>query len=118
MKVALIGASGRGGSCILTELVERGHQTTAIVRHVDKVPPLPGVLTRQGDVCEGDTLEALIAGHDVVTSAVQFVPIDSAALIGAVRNSGVPRFVVMGGAGGGRALASTSFDAGGCVHAS
>ena len=37
MKVALIGATGRGGSCILDELVSRGHQVTAIARGIDKL---------------------------------------------------------------------------------
>lgn len=100
MKVALIGATGRGGSCILKELVERGDQVTAIVRHPEKVPTLPGVAAKQGDACDGEALKTLIAGHDAVISAVQFVPIDSEALIATVRDSGVPRFLVMGGAAG------------------
>ena len=100
MNVALIGATGRGGSCILTELIERGHQVTAIVRHAEKVPALPGVTAQQGDACDGDALRTLIAGHDAVISAVQFVPTDSETLIAAVRDSGVPRFIVMGGAAG------------------
>ncbi len=98
MKVALIGATGRGGSCILTELVSRGHHVTAIVRHADKAPALAGVTARQGDVLDGDGLTALLSGHDAVISAVQFVPTDSETLIGAVRASGVPRWLVMGGA--------------------
>lgn len=100
MNVALIGATGRGGSCILKELVDRGHQITAIVRHPEKVPALPRVTAKQGDALDGGALKGLIAGHDVVVSAVQFVPTDSETLIAAVRDSGVPRFVVMGGAAG------------------
>ena len=100
MKVALIGATGRGGACILKELVERGHQVTAIVRHAENVPALPGVTAKQGDALDGGALKGLIAGHDAVISAVQFVPTDSETLIAAVRDSGVPRFLVMGGAGG------------------
>lgn len=100
MKVALIGATGRGGSCILKELVERGHQVTAIVRHPENVPALPGVTAHYGDALDGVALRWLIAGHDAVVSAVQFVPTDSETLIAAVRDSGVPRFIVMGGAGG------------------
>ncbi|MFP3617262.1 NAD(P)H-binding protein, partial [Paraburkholderia sp. SIMBA_050] len=38
MKIALIGATGNAGSRILAELVSRGHEVTAIVRHPEKVP--------------------------------------------------------------------------------
>jgi putative NADH-flavin reductase len=41
----------------------------------------------------------LLAGHDAVVSAVHFVASDPAKLIGAVRESGVPRYLVVGGAG-------------------
>jgi uncharacterized protein len=37
MKIAVIGASGKAGSFILKEAVERGHQVTAIVRDASKV---------------------------------------------------------------------------------
>ena len=100
MKIALIGATGRGGSCILKELTDRGHQVTAIARDVSKVPSSAGVTAQAGDVNDTAGLKRLIAGHDAVISAVQFVPTDSEGLIGAVRDSGVPRFLVMGGAGG------------------
>lgn len=100
MKVALIGATGRGGSCILSELVSRGHAVTAIARHAEKVPALDGVTARQGDVLDGPATSELLRGHDAAISAVQFVPIDSGTLIEAVKASGVLRFLVMGGAGG------------------
>lgn len=35
MNVAFIGATGRGGSTIMKELVSRGHRFTAIERRVD-----------------------------------------------------------------------------------
>ena len=100
MKIALLGATGRGGSCILKELVDRGHQVTAIARDVSKVPALPGVTPKAGDVNDSAGLKRLIAGHDAVISAVQFVPTDSEPFIATVRESGVPRFLVMGGAAG------------------
>ena len=43
MKVALIGASGNGGSRLLAELSRRGHQVTAIARNPDTTAKLPGV---------------------------------------------------------------------------
>jgi putative NADH-flavin reductase len=98
MKVAVIGASGRGGSRIVAELVRRGHEVTAIARNTEKVEAGPNVTVRKGDLNELG-FPGLLAGHDAVVSAVRFVQTDPDVLIGAVRKSGVERYAVMGGAG-------------------
>lgn len=99
MKVALIGATGRGGSCILDELVARGHQVTAIARKVDAVAARDGVVAQAGDVADGTGLTALLRGHDAAITAVQFRPTDMTGLLASFKASGVPRLLVMGGAG-------------------
>lgn len=99
MLIALIGASGNGGSCILAELVRRGHKVTAIVRHPEKVATAEGVTAVKGDIKDGQALAALLRGHDAVISAVHFTDTDLSALISAVRASGTPRWLIMGGAG-------------------
>ena len=98
MKVALIGATGRGGSRILDELVSRGHAVTAIARHIDPIVERSGVTAQRGDVADGAALTELLRGHDAVISAVQFRPIDPRRMVDAVKASGTPRFLVMGGA--------------------
>jgi putative NADH-flavin reductase len=98
MKVAVIGASGRGGSRIVEELARRGHNVTAIARNTEKIPPDPNVTAKKGDVNDAG-LAGLLKGHDAVISAVRFTQSDPGLLIGAVRNSGVKRYLVMGGAG-------------------
>jgi putative NADH-flavin reductase len=99
MHVALIGASGNAGSRILAELVQRGHTVTAIVRDPARVPVLAGVEAKAGDVADQPGLAALLAGHDAVVSAVPFATTDAARLIATVRSAGVPRYLVVGGAG-------------------
>jgi hypothetical protein len=99
MKIALIGATGFIGSRLLAELVRRGHAVTAIVRNPQKVPAAAGVTARQGDVFDQDGLAGLLPGHDAVISAVHFSASDPALLLGAVRRSGVGRYLVVGGAG-------------------
>lgn len=99
MKIALIGATGFIGSRLLTELSTRGHKVTAIVRNPEKAPALAGVTAAKGDVFDKDGLAALLAGHDAVISAVHFSASDPAALIAAVKQSGVKRYLVVGGAG-------------------
>jgi putative NADH-flavin reductase len=98
MKVAVIGASGRGGSRIVSELASRGHQVTAIARNTNKIPTGPNITVKRGDLNEPGFPD-LLAGHDAVVSAVRFTQADPDVLIAAVRKSGVKRYAVMGGAG-------------------
>lgn len=99
MHVALIGATGNAGSRILAELVRRGHSVTAIVRDATRVPSLPGVEAKSGDVFDKVGIAPLLAGHDAVISSVHFAAGDPATLISTVRASGVGRYLVVGGAG-------------------
>jgi hypothetical protein len=99
MKIALIGATGNAGSRILTELSRRGHHVTAIARHPEKLPALPGVTPLQADANDVAGLAAAIKGHDVVVSAVHFTASDPRKLIAAVHQAGVLRYLVVGGAG-------------------
>jgi putative NADH-flavin reductase len=98
-KVALIGASGFIGSRLLAELSARGHAVTAVVRNPEKVASLPGVTIVKGDVFDKDGLAKLLAGHDAVISAVHFSASDPQILLASVRQSGVKRYLVVGGAG-------------------
>ncbi|CUX40498.1 MULTISPECIES: NAD(P)-dependent oxidoreductase [Agrobacterium] len=98
-KIALIGASGNAGSRILKELSDRGHQVTAIARNPEKIAALPNVVAKKGDVFDQAALSDLLKGHDAVISSVHFTASDPATLIEAVRASGVPRYLVVGGAG-------------------
>ena len=63
MKVALIGASGNGGSRLLAELSGRGHEVTAIARNPDTIAKLPGVTVKKGDVFDKPGLVQLLKGH-------------------------------------------------------
>jgi len=98
-KIALIGASGNAGSRILKELSDRGHHVTAIARSPEKIAALPNVVAKKGDVFDQAGLSKLLAGHDAVISSVHFTASDPVTLIEAVRASGVPRYLVVGGAG-------------------
>jgi uncharacterized protein len=99
MKVALIGASGQAGSRLLAELNRRGHRVTGIARHPEKIAAGPGITAKQGDVFDKAALARLLKGHDAVISAVRFSASDPRLLIEAVRESGVKRYFVVGGAG-------------------
>lgn len=99
MKIALIGASGNAGSRIQTELVQRGHSVTAIVRHPERVQAMRGVTAVQGDVFDEEGLVSSLAAHDAVISSVPFRASEPSILIRAVHRSGARRYLVVGGAG-------------------
>lgn len=106
MNVVLYGATGKAGSRILNELVQRGHRVTAVARNVAKVPVSGMVDTRQDDLSNVDQTAAIIAGADAVVSAYAPPHDDTDQLLGvterqiaAVAQSGKARLVVVGGAG-------------------
>ncbi|SDL21927.1 hypothetical protein SAMN04487898_11652 [Pedobacter sp. ok626] len=110
MKTVLIGASGFVGSSILNELLNRGHEVTAIVRHPDKIATKNDkLIVKEIDVLNTDELAAAIQGADAVVSAynagwsnpslyIDFIA-GSEAIQKAVKASGVKRLIVIGGAG-------------------
>ncbi|MEZ0221366.1 NAD(P)-dependent oxidoreductase [Tardiphaga sp. 1201_B9_N1_1] len=99
MKIALIGATGRAGSQIVAELSRRGHTVTAIARNPEKAPVLAGVTPLKADANDVAGLTAALKGHDVAVSAIHFLVSDPHKLIAAVKAAGVPRYLVVGGAG-------------------
>ena len=97
MKVAVIGASGKGGSQITKELLSRGHEVVAIARHAEKLPAGEGITDRPGDASHVDELAGLIGDVDAVISAIHF-DVPASTLLSAVKQAGVNRLLVMGGA--------------------
>lgn len=99
-QMAIIGATGRAGSQLLEEALRRGHRVTAIARHASaKLAGRPGVRAVDLDVLDGEALTAALEGHDAVFSAAHFATVPPAAVIGPVKAAGVPRLLVVGGAG-------------------
>ncbi|AWV05943.1 NAD(P)-dependent oxidoreductase [Marilutibacter maris] len=108
MKVALIGASGFIGSGLLAELRARGHQVTALVAHPEKLEPADGLEVVASDALDRQRLAAQLAGHDAVISAFSghaqqdvrgYYMRGVESIIAAVAEAGVPRLLMVGGAG-------------------
>lgn len=109
-KVVLIGASGFIGSAILKEALERNHKVLAVVRHPEKIKTSHMNLTiKQGDVSSTKAVADLCKGADAVISAYnpgwtnpnianETTSVYKAILEG-VRQSGVKRLLIVGGAG-------------------
>ncbi len=108
MKIALIGATGFVGAAVLTELLRRDHQVTALLR--DPSRPLPaGARALAADAYDAASIAAAVRGQDAVISAFnpgweandlydKFLS-GSAAIEQGVAAGGVKRLLVVGGAG-------------------
>ena len=109
MKIALIGATGFVGAAVLTTLLQRGHQVTALVRDPSKLASQPGLTAAVADAYDADAVAAAVRGHDAVVSAFNPGWNDpalydnfmrgSAAIERGVELGGVRRLLVVGGAG-------------------
>jgi len=97
MKVAVVGATGKIGSTIVSELVSRGHSVTAVARNPGAASA--NVASKKADAFDAAALSGILKGHDAVISAAPFAPGLSASLIEAVKRSGVKRYIMVGGAG-------------------
>lgn len=72
MKIAVFGAAGSVGRCVVAEALARGHEVTAIVRRRSQFADIPpGADTRVGDAANADEVAALSVGQDVVVNATR-----------------------------------------------
>ena len=97
MKIAVLGASGKGGSEIVKEAAARGHEVLGLSRHPEAIPAGAKITAMACDAEDGEALAEAIKGVDAVISALHF-NVTAAHLLAAVKAAGVPRLLVMGGA--------------------
>jgi uncharacterized protein len=104
MKIVLYGATGNSGQRILQELINRGHEVTAVARNIAKLPST--VKAVNDDLSNAETIASVIAGADAVVSAYAPPQDNTDALLGiterqiaAVKKAGVSRLIIVGGAG-------------------
>lgn len=112
MTVLVVGASRGSGAAMVRELTAAGHDVTAFAR-TDPAEPVPGVAQVRGDVQDADTLSKAVVGQDavVVTLGISDNPVGvrlrrrastpldvrsagTAAVVEAMRETGVRRLVV------------------------
>lgn len=109
MRVALVGATGFVGKAVLKELLNRGHQVTALARNQSGLTASDGLQVVTADVNDADSFTQAIKGHDAVINAFNagwqnpnlyddFLK-GSRAIQAGVKQAGVKRLIVVGGAG-------------------
>lgn len=113
MKVIVLAATGQIGRAVISELLSRGHDVTAVARSPEKLPS--SIKTIKDDLSSTDRLVDIISGFDAVVSGYgpskederyfsdivytdELVAVTER-LIKAVEIAKVPRLVVAGGAG-------------------
>jgi len=106
VKVVLYGATGKVGSIILKELVDRGHAVIAAARTPEKVQKLKNVTAVQDNLSDPKKTASIVKDADAVISAYGPPPDDTNQLVGAtdclikgIEEAGGPRLIVVGGAG-------------------
>ena len=107
MKIALFGATGMIGQRILREALQRGHDVTAIARDQSGVTAQNSTLrTITGDILDPQSVAQVVTGHDVVITAYgpgsgdpQTLVTAARALIIGLKQAGVKKLVIVGGAG-------------------
>jgi putative NADH-flavin reductase len=109
MKIALIGGTGFVGSAVLEELLQRGHQVTALARDPAKYTARDGLAVAKADVLDAAQVADAVRGADAVVSAYNpgwqepeiynvFLQ-GTRAVFDGVKRGGVKRLLVVGGAG-------------------
>jgi putative NADH-flavin reductase len=109
MNIALIGATGFVGTPILSELLGRGHKVTVLARNPGKVAAQTGLKVVAADALDAGQVAKTVAGHDAVISAynpgwgepkIYDLHLQaSQAIVKGVKQAGVKRLLVVGGAG-------------------
>lgn len=109
MKIALIGGTGFVGKAVLEELLQRGHQVTALARDPAKYTAREGLKAVTADALDAAQVADAVRGQDAVISAYNpgwtepdiynvFLK-GTRAIIAGVKRAGTKRLLVVGGAG-------------------
>jgi putative NADH-flavin reductase len=109
MKIALIGGTGFVGSAVLQELLQRGHEVTALARNPGKYTGHAKLKVVEADALDAAQVAQAVEGVDAVVDSYNpgwtepkihdiFLQ-GTQAILDGVRRSGVKRVLVVGGAG-------------------
>jgi len=108
MKIAVFGATGRIGSRIVNEALNRDLDVTAVVRQPENYTVThPHLKVAKADIFNSQDVETAVFNHDAVVSAYNYThgatpsTLSEVAvpLINGLKQAGMKRLIVVGGAG-------------------
>lgn len=108
MKIAIFGAGGHIGSRIVNEALSRGHDVTALVRHIENYnADRPHLYAAQADLFVTQDVEAGTFDHDAVVcsysntkgAAPSSIAEITVPLLAGLKFANVRRLIIVGGAG-------------------
>ena len=114
LKIIVYGSTGRVGSRVVNEALNRGHEVTAVSRDPARIKQRNDKLSAvKGDILESESIVRLVADQDVVVVSVRgsvdgskdpaqtVQRVAAEILVGVLRNMGesAPRLIYVGGAG-------------------
>jgi uncharacterized protein len=108
MKIAVFGATGRIGSRVVTEALNRGHSVTAIVRHPENYTgEKPHLKVAKADLFRTQDVEAAAFNHDAIVCAYNYthgatpssITEIAVPLLNGLKQAHVKRLIIVGGAG-------------------
>jgi uncharacterized protein YbjT (DUF2867 family) len=107
MRVLVLGASGGTGRHLVAGALARGHEVTAVARHLDDFEPCPGLTLRPADIRDEAAVRGVAAGHDAAISVLGsrtrtpggIYSEGVSAVVRALEAEGVPRFVCVSSGG-------------------
>ncbi len=114
LKIIVYGSTGRVGSRVVNEALNRGHEVTAVSRDPARIKQQNDRLSAvKGDILESASITGLVAGQDVIVVSVRgrvdgskdpektVQRVAAEILVGVLRNMGehAPRLIYVGGAG-------------------
>lgn len=116
MKVLVVGAAGKTGRSVVEQAAKAGHEVTALIHSTSGDYSVPGVTVRVGDARDAETIEAAVAGQDVVIDTVggktpyrrtTLETSVASTIVAAMQRHGVRRLVVTSSVGVGDSTANT-----------
>jgi len=104
-RIAVFGAAGSVGRCVVSEALDRGHEVTGVVRNPQRAAGLPGLtIPAFAEASDGAAIRAVLRHQDVAVMALRPPAGREAELVGYTRTlldaaleTGVP-VVIVGGA--------------------
>lgn len=118
MRIAVIGATGRTGTELVTQALAAGHEVVAYVRRPEAVDPTSGLTVVRGQLDDEAAITGALAGCDAVTVALgnpmrhasaPLMQIAIPTVIAAAKHAGVNRVIVLSALGVGSTYANTRY---------